>query len=90
MQVKTNVQPDTAPPSHAVLPNYVPHLITHQALPRNYGYVIRRKNILLENSLTNLYHIKHRPVKKNFRNITNFLAYCADEAEKRVQSCQYE
>ncbi len=84
MQVKTNVPPDTAPPSHAVLPNSVPHLITHQALPKNRGYVIRRENILLEDSLTNLYQILYRPVKENFQNITDFLSYFADEAKKRA------
>ena len=52
-----------------LISNSVPYLITHQVLPRNYGYVIRREAQYYTNlpaSLTHLYQFLHTHVKKNF------------------------
>ena len=66
-----NVPPGTTPPFPAVLPNSnsVPYLITHQVLPRNYGYVIRLKAKISRNFFMlfiYLYQTPHSHVKKNF------------------------
>ena len=51
-----------------LISNSVPYLITHQVLPRNYGYVIRHEANIRKNplaSLTHLYQFSHIYVKKN-------------------------
>ena len=61
-----------------LISNSVPFLITHQVLPRNYGYVIRREAKIHKKpptSLIYLYQIYHIHVKKNFSNYTFFLDY---------------
>ena len=50
-----------------LISNSVPYLITHQVLPRNYGYVIRLKVKICGNFLKlliYLYQISHIFVKK--------------------------
>ena len=75
MQVLTNIPPDTAPPSHAVLPhsNSVPNLTTHQVIAqepwiRNTPEATIYKNTPF--SLTHLYQISHNCVKENFEKIS--------------------
>ncbi|OHB81579.1 MAG: hypothetical protein A2Z38_12620 [Planctomycetes bacterium RBG_19FT_COMBO_48_8] len=51
-----------------LISNSVPYLITHQVLPRNYGYVIRFKVKIYRNFfvlLIYLYQILHISVKEN-------------------------
>ena len=53
-----------------LISNSVPYLITHQVLPRNYGYVIRLKVKICRNFLMlfiYLYQTPHIPVKKNLK-----------------------
>jgi hypothetical protein len=55
-----------------LISNSVPYLITHQVLPRNYGYVIRLKIKIYRNFLKlliYLYQILHISVKENFKKI---------------------
>jgi len=52
-----------------LISNSVPYLITHQVLPRNYGYVIRHKVKSCENFLMlliYLYQTPHMHVKEYF------------------------
>jgi len=55
-----------------LISNSVPFLITHQVLPRNYGYVIRHKVKIWSSSLIlliYLYQTFYIPVKENFKNL---------------------
>ena len=60
----------TTTPFPAVPPysKFVPNLITHQVLPRNYGYVKRHKatkTVGLTTRIIYFYHIPYNAVKKN-------------------------
>ena len=54
-----------------LISNSVPFLITHQVLPRNYGYVIRYEAGIhkLQTSLIYLYQTPHIPVKEKFEKV---------------------
>ena len=61
-----------------LISNSVPYLITHQVLPRNNGYVIRRKAKIRKNPsalLIYLYHIFYTNVKGNFLGFEIFYPY---------------
>jgi hypothetical protein len=57
-----------------LISNSVPYLITHQVLPRNYGYVIRLKVKISRNFLVLLFYLyqaPHIPVKENLKKFSS-------------------
>jgi len=76
--------------SSVLLPYYlapidIPYLITHQVLPRNYGYVIRREAIIrryLFASITFLYQIATFLSRKISQKSDNFFALLVGQTER--------
>ena len=76
--------------SSVILPYYlapidIPYLITHQVLPRNYGYVIRREAINLRHllaSIAYLYQTATFPSRKISQKSDKFFAHIVSQTEK--------